>query len=186
MASPTFGPEQAAAIRSARRAARRILRAASLARFNGSTLALFGALTLLGVIWGSYSSGVVGLILLVIAFNEFRGADRVRRFDPSGARLLGVNELVLAALIVAYCGWSAVSARSEVQRQIKSAGVGDQAQGLEDLVSSIATISYIGVGVLGGALTVLNAWYSSRRAGMIETFIREQPPWVVETLRATA
>ena len=47
----------------------------------------------------------MGMGLAIVAWNEFRGRDLLREFDPHGTRLLGWNQVGLIALVVAYSLW---------------------------------------------------------------------------------
>ena len=88
----------------ARDRAKTIRKAARVAAFNGWTSAIVAAFS---APFSLFSP--VGLALTVgialVAFNEFRGRKRLLNFDPSGATLLGWNQLGLLAMIVAYCLW---------------------------------------------------------------------------------
>ena len=79
--------------------------AAKVARFNGWALGGCAALSLLTGL-SSLPVGVVGLGLVVVAWNELRGRKMLLRLDRRGPRLLGRNQLGLMALVVAYSLWS--------------------------------------------------------------------------------
>lgn len=160
-----------------------LLRAARVARVNAWTVGIFGALS---VLWGLASGGggvVVGLALLAVAWNEFRGKSRLQALDPEGARILGWNQLVLAGVIDAYCVMAIYLSRASpdpsVQQLEELAGIS------QDLVADLTTLFYGAViaGVtLAGALLAL---YHFRRRAQVESFRDETPAWAVEILRET-
>ena len=85
--------------------ARKILAAAKVATFNGWTLGVFAAISLLFGLF-SMTGFIVGICLAVVAWNEFRGRGLLRRFDLRGLKLLVRNQIALMSLVVAYCLWS--------------------------------------------------------------------------------
>ena len=90
------------ALSKARVQVKKVRRAARVASVSGWSLAIFGALTVPFVLFGSLSSLVVGLILGAFAYNELRGGAMIGALDPRGARRLGFNQLGLAVAYVAF------------------------------------------------------------------------------------
>ena len=88
----------------ANRRAKKVLGAAKVATFNGWSFGVFAAISLLFGIF-SITSLLVGIGLGIVAWNEFRGRDLLRGFDPRGTRLLGWNQVGLICLLVVYCLW---------------------------------------------------------------------------------
>jgi hypothetical protein len=178
----------------ARDRAKSIRKAARVAAFNGWSSAAIAALS---APFSLFSS--VGLVLTVgiafVAFNEFRGRKRLLNFDPSGARLLGWNQLALLAMIVGYCAW------------MMRVGIGDlgagalssELKGLAELDSGLASMvdSYqpmIQQAVRGFyfvviALSVIfqggTALYYFTRRRLVEDFVAETPEWVRDVQRGT-
>jgi hypothetical protein len=123
--------------------------------------------------------------MAVVARNEFRGRTMLRRFEPAGGRLLGRNQLGLMTLIVAYCLWSiyrlgTVPPDPEMQQLQELAGIG------ADFVSRLSVILYASVIAATVVFQGLNARYYFRRVGMVERYLADTPPWVVDVQRSVA
>lgn len=183
-ATAAFKPDSRAA---AKAAYRRITRAAAFAAFTGWSLIVFAFITLIIAVFGDPMSYLLAAAMIVLAINEIRGAAQVRRLEPSGATLLGRNELALAAAIFAYGLWSAyTTSRGSPLTPSGDPSVDAMMQRMSNSIRPLVITVYIGVGVLAGALEAFHAWYSFRRKPMIEAFLREQPDWIVESFRMAA
>lgn len=171
--------------------ARAIRKAARVASFNGWTTALIAALS------APFSlTSPVGLALTagiaLVAFNEFRGRKRLLNFDPSGATLLGWNQIGLLAMIVVYCVWmmyASVNESGTVAEEVKAYADLDAALGTTGgfaaLFKQIVVIFYaavIGLSVLFQGGTAL--YYFSRRRH-VEDYLAETPEWVRDVQRTT-
>jgi hypothetical protein len=181
---PTLSPEQRRELEEAGGRARRILSADKVASFNGWTIGIFAAMTLL---FGLGSVIVMGLAvgLGVVARNEFRGRAMLRRFEPSGGRFLGRNQLGLMALIVAYSLWSIWRAKAgppdpEMEQLQDLVGVGS------DLIQQLTVVLYLGVIAATAIFQGLNARYYFRRVAMTKAYLVETPAWVVDLQRSAA
>lgn len=179
---PTLSAEQRRTLEEARARAGKILSATKVAAFNAWTIGAFAVLTIL---FGLRSPAVLilGVGMGVVARNEFRGRTMLRRFEATGARLLGRNQLGLMGLIVAYCLWSIYRVQTappdpEMQQLEDLAGVG------ADLIRQLSLALYACVIVATGLLQGLNARYYFRRTGMVETYLSETPTWVVDLQRS--
>jgi hypothetical protein len=170
----------------ARERAKSIRKAARVAAFNGWTTgaaAMFSAMFL--VFDRSVVAIAITLILSFVTYHEFRGRKRLLNFDPSGATLLGWNQLGLLAMIIIYCLWmlsgSSAEAANALSSQMKSASerellsmVGD----LEGLYKTVTLALYGGVIVLSLLFQGGNALYYFTRRRHVEDFIAETPQWV--------
>ncbi len=173
----------------ARDESRSIRKAARVANFNGWTTAVIAVLSL------PFSlSSPVGLALTaglaLVAFNEFRGRKRILNFDPTGATLLGWNQLGLLAMITTYCLWMMVTSLDE------ASAVATEARAYADLDAALGstggfsalvklvTISFYGVVIF---LSVLfqgaTAWYYFSRRRRIADFVTQTPEWIRELQR---
>lgn len=175
-----LSPDQERELAEARTRAAKILSAARVATFNGWTLGIIAAFSLLFA-FGSVVALVMGLGLGWIAWNEFRGRARLRAFDPAGAVSLGRNQLFLLGLIAAYALFS-------IYHTLTSP-IPDLAE-LEQVVGPVGgTIRSVMVGVYGAVLVLtalvqgLNARYYLARRQMIERYLAETPEWVVALQR---
>jgi hypothetical protein len=170
----------------ARDRAKTIRKAARVAAFNGWTTnaaALFSAMFLL-----FDRSGVaiaITVILSIVAYNEFRGRKRLLNFDPSGATLLGWNQLGLLAMIVVYCLWmlsgSSAEAATALSSQMKSTSEREllsMAGDLEGLYKTVTLAMYGGAIALSLLFQGGNAIYYFTRRRHVEDFIAETPQWV--------
>lgn len=173
----------------AREQSRVIRKAARVANFNGWTTAVIAALSL------PFSlSSPVGLALTAglafVAFNEFRGRKRILSFDPTGATLLGWNQLGLLAMITAYCLWMMVTSLDEasaVATEVRAYADLDAALGSTGGFSAlikVVAISFYGVVIF---LSVLfqgaTAWYYFSRRRRIADFVAQTPEWIRELQR---
>lgn len=179
--NPNLTPEQRAALDDARQRAKGILSAAKVATFNGWTIGVFAALTLL---FGFTSPVLVVLAagMGVVARNELRGRSLLRAFEPQGPRLLVRNQLGLMALVVGYCAWSLVSIYTHPDPEWAELQelAGFDAGFMQNLFAAaygaaiVVTVLFVG----------LNARYYARRTPMLERYLAETPAWVVEMQRA--
>ena len=127
----------------------------------------------------------ITVILSVVAYNEFRGRKRLLNFDPSGATLLGWNQLGLLAMIIVYClrmlSGSSAEAASALSSQMKSTSEREllsMAGDLEGLYKTVTLAMYGGVIVLSLIFQGGNALYYFTRRRHVEDFIAKTPQWV--------
>lgn len=173
----------------ARDESRSIRKAARVANFNGWTTAVIAALSL------PFSlSSPVGLALTaglaLVAFNEFRGRKRILNFDPTGATLLGWNQLGLLAMITAYCLWMMVTSLDEasaVATEVRAYADLDAALGstggFSALVKLVAIAFYGVVIFLSVLFQGATAWYYFSRRRRIANFVAQTPDWIRDILR---
>jgi len=179
-----FAPEHIGALAEASRRTRKIRRCATVAVFGGWTAAVFGVVSLLGlVISFSLAALFITAALGVVAWGEFRGAGMVRRFDPAGARRLAVNQLIFGAALVVYAVWCLVDGlRGGMSSELVS--------GNPDVDATVAGIYRAATVVMYGSLAVvgivgpgLTAWYYASRERLIRQFRETTEPSVVEALK---
>lgn len=185
--SPTITPAHMAVIAEARRGARKITRAATVASISGWTMAFFGAITLVSGLF-SLRALLLGIALSAVAWVEIRGAKRLRVFDLRAPLHLAMNQVGLVAAITVYAGWGILEAMSGpglYADQIAAGGdVAEMLEPYQDLARSL-TIT-IGVAFIVASFFAQGAaalYYRSRRSH-IERFLRSTPDWVVAMLRA--
>jgi len=180
-ADPTLTPEQRAALEDARERAKGIVSAAKVAGFNGWTVGILAALT---VLFGLTSPVLLalGVGMGVVAHNELRGRQFLRAFDPRGPRFLTRNQLGFMALVVAYCAWSLVRTYTHPDPQWAQL---QELAGLEAGFIRDFVVAAYGAAILLTVLFVgLNARYYARRISMLERYLAETPAWVVEMQRS--
>jgi hypothetical protein len=168
--------------------ARKIRKAARVASMNGWFTAIVAACS---VPFAFYD--VTGFVMMVgmsiVAYNEFRGRKRLLAFDPSGATLLGNNQIGLMALISGYCLWmmyggltttnpiAQVTSTPELQQVLGSVG------NIDDLYQGLVVIFYATVIVLTVVFQGINAIYYYTRRRHVEEYVRETPAWVIDLQR---
>lgn len=173
----------------ARDQSRAIRKTARVANFNGWTTAVIAALSLPFSLYSPVGLALtVGLAL--VAFNEFRGRKRILQFDPTGATLLGWNQIGLLAMITAYCLWMMVASLDEasaVATEVRAYADLDAALGSTGGFSAIyklVAISFYGVVIF---LSVVfqggTAWYYFSRRRRIADFVTQTPEWIRELQR---
>jgi hypothetical protein len=187
--TPAVSPEQLRALAWARQRSRRISRAALVAAISGWTLAVFAFLTLLGGLF-SLPSLLLGLGLTVVAFREIKGSKDLRSMDPAAPGRLGVNQLVLAAMILAYAAWGmvqALTAASPYESYLQAGGPVAESLAPIDRLHRMATFAFYAVVITVSVVAQgsLAAYYFTRRRHVL-AFLRETPAWIVDMLRVAA
>lgn len=182
-AQPHLTPEQVQALQEARERAKPILSAARVAGFNGWSVAVFAGLTLLFGL-GSPALMLLAVGMAVVARNELRGRDLLRRLDPAGPDLLTRNQLGFMALLVAYCGWSLLGALTDPDPQW---AVLEELLGLEPAyIQDLTAAGYLAAILLTVLLVGLNARFYHRRRALLGGYLAATPAWVVEMQRAAS
>ncbi len=177
-----LSPEHQEELAQAKQRVRKVLGAVKVATFNGWTIGVFAAITLLFALF-SVTALVVGAGMAVVSWNEFRGRTLLRQFDTQGPRLLGRNQVGFMSLLIGYCLWSIYRTLTNPVTQI---------EGLEeigvtaDLVTNLTVAVYGAVIVLSLLFQGLNALYYFRRVKHVEEYLRETPRWIVELQRSTS
>ena len=170
-----------------------VRKAARVASFNGWVTAIIAAFSaLFTILFFSMVGLLVTLGLALVAYNEFRGRKRLLAFDPSGATLLGRNQLGLLTLILVYCVWALYSGlygANTVEAQLRanpdlSSAIGS-VEGFDALYRLIVVALYGSVIVLSILFQGANAIYYFTRRRHVERYLRETPEWVVKLQRAT-
>lgn len=181
--SNPLSPEHLQQLSDAKRRAKKVRRAASVAALSGWSMLVFACVSLAFAIFSDWSAWAVGIGLLLVALNELRGSTMLRRADPAGAKVLGWNQLVLAALLVAYATWSlATSLRQPLGAALQS---GDpQIDAMAANITSAVTYGLYGtLAVLGLLLPGLTSIYYFSRGRIVRSFLAETPEWIVEIMR---
>ncbi|HEX4794595.1 MAG TPA: hypothetical protein VH370_12420 [Humisphaera sp.] len=174
-------------IAEAQKKLKKIRRAISVANFDGWTIGIFGGLSLMfGMIGGiSVSDIIVGLVLAGIALVELRTAKNLRRLDVRSARILGFNQLALAALIILYSLWrmhasgSADSSEGQMISQVADVdpGMASSVRSLTEQVSYALYGSLILFAILAQGGTAL--YYFSREK-YLRAYVEQTPQWILQ------
>jgi len=179
-----LGSEHIAQLTASRRAFRPLRRAGGIARTSAYTTAIFGALTVLGLLFGDYVGGVLGVVLIGLGLREGRWGDRLRGLDPRAPDKLAWNQVVFGGVIVVYCLWQIYATQA-------SAGSGSSGDaqldammpGVSGMAVELTQLFYVLVAVGGVASTELMALYYRRTGRRMTQFVKQTPAWVVEVIR---
>jgi hypothetical protein len=170
----------------ARIAAKKVRRAVKYATFDAWTIGIFGGLSFVCGLFSGISGVVIGAVMGVIAFVEFKGAARVRQLDPTAAKTLGYNQLAFGALLILYALWSmhSVPNLSSLSSQLgQNADMVDTPE-VDNWMHMAWYAMYgtvIAVAVFGMGGTAL--YYFSREKHIRE-YVQTAAPWVVEMQRS--
>jgi len=179
--SPQLSPENLRELASAKAALRKINRAVSVARFDGWTIAIFAGLTfLMGMT--SPTNIILALGLGTVAYLELSAASRLRRLDPTAVKMLGLNQLGLAAVLIIYALWqihAQLSSGGELISTIQQYDAAD-AQNIANLERPLVILFYsalIAVAVLGmGGMS----WFYFSRAKHLADYLNQTPQWILD------
>jgi type IV secretory pathway TrbD component len=171
---------------------RRAVRSAARTALASSTTTLsVGVLAVpLVFFWPSWEGALVAVGLCIIGWVEYRGCRRMRRADPSAARVLGRNQLALLGLIVLYCvvqmatfspeKAKAVAVSPEVRSQLAALPNMEKAiDGAVERLAPLVTYGLYGLVIVLSAIFQggLAAYYFTRRRHL-EAFNSRTPQWV--------
>lgn len=182
-----LGPEHHEAIQAANLRVKKVARAARVAGFNGWALGIMATFSLLfGIV--SWSSLVIGAVLALLSFNEFRGRRSLRNIRLEAANILGWNEVILVALILLYSAWGMydVFAAPSASAQYAQYGaeVQEMMQPYDSIYSAASIAMYGGIAFLGLVIQGATALYYFSRRKYIVRYLRETPEWIVELQRS--
>lgn len=184
---PSLDAQQVAQLMEAQRSAAKVRRAAAVARFDGWTIGAFGALTLLFGLT-SATSVLLGLGMLVVAFVEFRGADRLRKLDPTAPKMVGINQLCLAGLLIAYSAWQLYLAYTTPSSFATAAGSDAQLEHmmlpLDELARTLTSAVYVLLILIAIFIQGGTALYYFTRQRHLDAHLRRTPKWVADLQRA--
>lgn len=158
--------------------------------FNGVSLAIFSGGSLLVVLISAMlgEADILGLILTIglgiTAWNEFRGRNMLRKFEPRGCQLLGWNQVGLMAMIIAYAAWMLGKAmfgpNPYAEEMVREPGM-ERMLGYIDQLYHVISFALYG-GLIAGTLIFqgLNAVYYFSRRKLMKDYLRETPAWIVQ------
>lgn len=173
----------------ARLRAKKVRRCIGVATFDGWSVGVFGALTLL---FGLFT--VVGWVLgggmIAIAYVELKTIDAIKRLEPTSVRRLGWNQLALGALLLTYAAWSLYAAwfgpdplASTIAAAPETAEMLAPYSSIARLISAAVYICLAGVAIFAQGGTAL---YYFTREKHIRAYREQTPAWIVEMQQAGA
>jgi hypothetical protein len=189
--SPELSADQLAELARAKERGAKLKRAVRVATADAWVTAIFAAGAIL-TSCGGIEQFLIGLALGWVAFNSFRGAARLKRFELDAPGRLAFNQIVLASAIILYASyslWQVSTGKSALLKVIAgdtnygemglgSAGkmVGD----IQNIIIFALKLTYllliIGT-IVGQGLTAL--YYKSRRR-ILDEYLNQTPQWVVD------
>jgi len=185
---PPLSEQHLAILRGASAGAKTVRRARAIALVNAWTLAIFGAITALGVVF-SPAALPIAAALALFAIIEFRGARGLGGYEPGAARLLMWNQLALGFVVLAYASWKLFHGLTAPSVDVDPmlARLDPSALAMaEGLRRTVIIAVYGTLAVVGPLLPGLTAWYYATRRGHIERLRRDTPEWAFDALRAAA
>lgn len=184
---PYFTPENLQELEAARKGARKVRRAVSVANFDGWTIAIFGAITLAMGLTDFTNIGL-SLGLGAVAYFELRNAARLKRLEPDAARVLGFNQLALAGILIIYACWQLyVSSRSGSTAAALGVTDPDVAQMLgpvQDLTTMIYHAVYGALILIAVFAQGSMALYYFTRVRLVRNYLATTPEWIITLQKA--
>ncbi len=180
--------EQMLELAAVRKACRRVRRAVHVAALSGWTIALFAAVTLIAGL-STISATWMGLAMIITAFVELRARERLRRLDPSAARTLGYNQVVLGLLLVLYAAWNidTLIVASPGPLTINFSA-GDTAFHFEPnnavFIRQFTLMLYGAMAIVAVLTQGSTAWYYFSRDKWIREYVSRTPSWILQIQRA--
>ena len=165
----------------------KLRRAASIAKFNGVTMAVFAVVSGLwaagNAAFGAmdWVSTIMAVGLGALAFNELKGRRMLLNCDGRAPARLGWNQVGLMVLIASYCGWiilKAYQGSGATSQALADAGALSQMQGTYDLDGLVQDLTVLIYGVVIVATVICqggNAWYYFTRGKWLSAYISETP-----------
>ena len=179
--TPQLSPENLRELQAARNSLRKVRRAVTTAKFEGYSVAISGLLTfLMGI--GSIGQMFGGIVLAVIGIIEIVSASRLSQLDVRAGRVLTINQLSLAALILLYAVGNIYGETMHPEAAAELQGISQSdSQALGDVTSLTHEITLLMYGAMIGAAVVEAAMarYYHSRVVYLERYLAETPPWIV-------
>jgi hypothetical protein len=185
IAAGPLTPEHLTQLAAAKASSKAIRRAVSVANFDGWGLAVFAALSLVCGFY-SVSGWIVAVGMGFAAFVELRAAGRLSQLDPDAPRVLAINQLCMAGLLILYAGWNLFTTMHAPagSGMFDSPELGSMGESMESLDRLIYTCLYGGLIFVAIVFQGGSALYHFRRKAMVRDYLAKTPPWVIEMQRA--
>jgi hypothetical protein len=171
----------------ATRAWAKLRRLAMYAAFDGWTLSVLGALTLVCGGYGSVLGLLMSFVLLGAGIFEIYSVRQLRQLKPSAINHLAYNQMALAGMLVTYSIISMIQSRhggglsAEIQQSLADAGgaVGDT----NDQLSAATDIFYCGLMAFALLVQGGTAMYYFSRRKHLQRYLEETPDWIQQMQR---
>jgi hypothetical protein len=185
---PQLSAENLRELQAARKSLGKIRRAVRTARFEGYSVAICGGLTAL-MNTDSIVYMLAGTVLAGIGVVEIVGAGRLRRREVGAVRMLAINQLSLAVLILLYALWNLHAEVAHPVLDFPDLSPSD-AKLLGQMDSSVLGITHEAMLLLYGSLIAAAAveagmaWYYHSRGGHLREYLAKTPPWIITMQKA--
>jgi len=170
----------------------KIRKAASVAGFNGWVTAIIAVCSAPFALF-SLSGFLVMAGLSLVAYNEFKGRQRLLQFDLKSPAFLGWNQVGFLAMIAIYCIWMIVvglSSESPFAAEMKaSPEIREVLGSVDDLdqLYRITVVAFYGTVIaLSAVFQGLNAFYYFTRQKYVEAYVKDTPDWVLNLHHLTS
>ena len=185
---PQFTPENLGQLQAARTDMRKLRRAVSVATFDGWTLGIFGALTVLMGLTDP-TNLVLGIAMVAAALVELRSVPRLRMLDPAIPKRLAINQLAMGAVLLLYAGWRmVVTLRSGAGELMSLAGTDPQVRQIiepfDGLMRMVTLAVYCGMMVIAIFGQGGMALYYFSRGRHLQDYLTRTPPWIIAMQQA--
>jgi hypothetical protein len=178
-----LSPQHLREMQDARVRAKKVRRCIAVANFDGWSVGIFGALTLL---FGLFS--VVGWLLgggmLAIAYVELSTVPRLKRLAPGAARRLGWNQIALGSLLLGYAGWSlyqSVYGPDPLASTIAQAPeAAEMLAPYSEIARMIGIAVYVGLALVAIFAQGGTALYYFTREKHVRAYREQTPAWIIE------
>ena len=184
-----LSPEHLKQMEEARQRAKKIRRCIAVANFDGWSVGVFGALTLLFGVF-TLTGWLLGGGMLVVAYVELSAVPRLKRLEPSVTKRLGWNQIALSAILLTYALWSLYAAwfgpdplAEAIASAPETAEMLAPFSSIARLINAAVYIALAGVALIAQGGTAL---YYFTRAKHIRAYREQTPGWIVEMQRAGA
>jgi len=189
MSASPLSQTHVAMIRDAMSRSRKIRRAAAIATASGWTLVVFA---IPAILFGLFdiASAVLGAVLLLVAWGEFKGAGAVRKLDTKAPKRLAMNQAFLGLAFTLYGGWGIHHGLTGPSPVDEAIATNPEVAEMIGPMAEMWTMGVVGFYALFivlsiGATGATALYYASRRRH-IKGHLTATPEWVIDVQRAAA
>lgn len=161
---------------------------ANVAGFHAWSAASFAVMSLLSVLFDP-AAIVVTIGLAIVAVNEFKGRAELRALKESSLTRLMWNQILFAAMIIAYSIVQLVTATTgpgPYDEYMSDPALARMLGPINKLQTNITTSVYISMIALSIVIQGSTALYYHRKKAALAMFLKNTPPWVVALQRGRA
>jgi hypothetical protein len=172
--------------------ARKVRKAAAVAKFNGWVTGILAACSAPFALF-SLPGFLVTAGLSLVAYNEFKGRQRLLQFDQEAPAFLGWNQVSFLALIISYCIWMLVVGltsegplAAEMKAQPELSVLFDSVDEFDQFYRILIAAIYGTVIMLSAVFQGLNAIYYFTRRKYVTAYVQNTPEWVLDLQHLTS